>query len=145
MTAPFDASTQGSIIKIIVAKDYTRIQYECGGVSNVLLIMAKGGYGQFLVPADTHCYIEANNSVLVGQFRYSTGVDVGDTVMILVPSLDQYSNDIILSTHNTSITTATTDHYITIIVPVEYYKPNAIYYDDTPVESDGHQFTTIIR
>ena len=136
MIAPFNASTEGSVIKILAAKDNTRIQYECGGVSKVLFIASKGDNNQFIVPLNAHCYIEANNSVLVGQFRYSTGVDVGDTVMILVPSIDQYSNDILFSTHNTTASSSSIiDHYITIIVPVEYYKPNAIYYDDMPIES----------
>ena len=139
MVAPFNESSLGSIVKIVAANNFTRVQCECGGESSVLNITANGGFKQLFVPANVYCYIEADNPVLVGLFRYSTAdIETGDTVMVLVPSIDQYSNNILFSTHNDTTKKNTNDlmiHFISIVVPKEYFKANEMYYDDILIDA----------
>ena len=82
--------------------------------------------------------MEANTSVLVGQFAASqTGDSDGDTTMVLVASLDQYSNQFLFTTLNlTNNHENNVKHYISVSVPVEYYKPNDILYDGDVIDTE---------
>ena len=76
-----------------------------------------------------YCYIEANNSVLVGQFPYSPIDNTdGDTTMIMVASTDQYSNSFTFWTPDTEI-----NNHISIMIPVKHYDLNNVIYDGRPL------------
>ena len=124
----------GQIIKILSSVDNTAISYNCYQFSNYSLLLKAGSIEQLYVPANVYCYIETNNSVLVGQFPYSpAGNTDGDTTMILVASTDQYSNEFTFSTLNTSDTMDISNHRITVTVPIEHFNNDSILYDGNPL------------
>ena len=56
----------GQIIKILSSVDNTAISYNCHQFSSQTVLLKAGSVEQFFVPASVYCYIETNNSVLVG-------------------------------------------------------------------------------
>ncbi len=129
----------GQIIKVLSSVDNTAVTYNCHQFNNSTVLDKAGSVHQFFVPYNVCCYIEANSSVLVGQFSYSpAGNTDGDTTMILVASTDQYySNEITFWTLNSS--SSRNDymhHHISITVPVEHYSINTILYDGEVIDSN---------
>ena len=119
----------GQIIKVLSSVDNTAVTYNCHQFNNSLVLDEAGSVHQFYVPYNVYCYIEGNNSVLVGQFPYSpNGNTDGDTTMILVASTDQYSNSFTFWTPNTGI-----HNHISITIPVEHYDLNNVIYDGQPL------------
>ena len=106
----------GQIVKVLTSVDYTLITYNCHQFSNQTILPNASKVHQFYVPANIYCYIKANNSILVGQFPYSPqGNTDGDTTMILIASVDQYSN---------SFTFWTTGESISIMIPANVFNAN---------------------
>ena len=119
----------GQIIKIISSVDNTAISYNCHQFSNQTVLLKAGSVEQFFVPASVYCYIETNNSVLIGQFPYSpSGNTDGDTTMILVASTDQYSNEFTFMALNNTLNDDI-DYFITVAVPIEHFEETSILYD----------------
>ena len=136
LIVPFAGHDEGQYIKVLTSKDNTQVTYTCVDYNSVHIQHA-GNVHQFFVSSDTYCYLEANKSVLVGQFAASLkGNTDGDITMVLVVSLDQYSNSFFFSTLNSSGLT----HYISISVSSEYFDPDSILYDDISIETE---WTTI--
>ena len=78
--------------------------------------------------------------MLVAQFAASPSENTdGDTTMVLVASLDQYSSSLLFSTLNGN-TKDNLNHYISISVPIKHYQPNSILYDDNMISA---QWTAI--
>ena len=138
LIVPFAGHDKGQYIKVLASLDNTKLIHNCGEFQNETIICASEVH-QFFVPSDTYCYLEANNSVLVGQFAASPNGSIdGDTTMVLVASLDQYTESFFFLTLNES--TDRLCHYISISVPVKYYQPNSILYDDNMIST---QWTAI--
>ena len=137
LIVPFAGHNKGQYIKVLASRDLTQVIHNCKNYT-VLLIQIAGNFHQFFVPFDTYCYLEANTSVLVGQFAASQTGDLdGDTTMVLVASLDQYSNQFLFTTLNlTNNHENNVKHYISVSVPVEYYKPNDILYDGDVIDTE---------
>ena len=137
MIVPLLGHTLGQMIKVLSSADNTEVSYNCYKFSN-RTFLAAGDVHEFFVPFDEYCYIEANSSVLIGQFPYSPkGNSDGDTTMILVASVDQYSNNFTFWTLNKTNGNAKITHYINIIVPTQYYSYGTdIIYDGSTIESE---------
>ena len=137
MIVPLLGHTLGQIIKVLSSADNTEVSYNCYKFSN-RTFLAAGDVHELFVPFDDYCYIEANSSVLVGQLPYSPkGNSDGDTTMILVASVDQYSNNFTFWTLNKTNGNAKITHYINIIVPMQYYSNGTdVIYDDSTIESE---------
>ena len=139
LIVPFAGHDKGQYIKVLASLDNTKLIYNCREFQNEIIICASD-FHQFFVPSDTYCYLESNNSVLVGQFAASPSENTdGDTTMVLVASLDQYSSSLLFSTLNGN-TKNNLNHYISISVPIKYYQPNSILYDDNMISA---QWTAI--
>ena len=132
LIVPFAGHDEGQYIKVLTSKDNTQVTCNCLNYNSVHIQNA-GKVHQFFVPSDTYCYLEANNSVLVGQFAASPSDNTdGDTTMVLVASLDQYSNSFLFSTLNSSSLT----HFISISISREYFDPDSILYDDVSIDTE---------
>ena len=109
LIVPFAGHDEGQYIKALTSIDNTQVTYTCVDYNSV-----------------------ANNSVLAGQFAANPkGNTDGDTTMVLVVSLDQYSNSFFFTTLNSSGLT----HYISISVSSEYFDPDSILYDDISIQN----------
>ena len=144
MIVPLLGHTLGQMIKVLSSADNTEVSYNCYKFSNRTLLGA-GDVHEFFVPFDEYCYIEANSSVLVGQFPYSPkGNSDGDTTMILVASVDQYSNHFTFWTLNKTNGNTKITHYINIIVPMQYYSNGTdVIYDGSTIESEWKPISDI--
>ncbi len=138
MIVPLGGHQMGQIIKVLSSVDNTAVTYNCHQFNNSIVLDKAGSVHQFFVPYNVCCYIEANSSVLVGQFPYSpNGNTDGDTTMILVASTDQYySNEITFWTLNSSSSNNGNHHHISISVPVEHYSINTLLYDGEAIDSN---------
>ena len=138
MIVPLDGYQMGQIIKVLSSVHNTAVTYNCHQFNNSVVLDKAGSVHQFFVPYNVYCYIEANNSVLVGQFPYSPdGNSYGDTTMILVASIDQYySNEITFWTLNSYNNYNDMHHHISITVPVEHYNINTILYNGETIDNN---------
>ncbi len=131
MIVPFSNHPFGQIVKVLSSVNNTKIDYNCNSVKSDTMLSLAGDFHQFTVNSDTYCYIEANNSVLVTQFPFSpSGNTDGDTTMILVASVDQYSREFYFDTTDT-----VHKDYISISIPVNHYDPNGILYDEQVIDN----------
>jgi len=119
-------------IKILAAYDYTAVYMYCNNVRSYYSINA----GKFVAIRKLgYCAVHSNKEVLVAQIshgysttrssRYSsyTVWTKNDPMLTLVPATIHYSNEINLSTVQSSIYRS----YINIVVLAKYYQPNMIY------------------
>ena len=138
MIVPLGGHQMGQIIKVLSSVDNTAVTYNCHQFNNSTVLDKAGSVHQFFVPYNVCCFIEANSSVLVGQFPYSPdGNTDGDTTMILVASTDQYYyNETTFWTLNPSSSNNGIHHHISITVPVEHYNINTILYDGEAVDNN---------
>ena len=121
--APLAHKTSYSI-KILAAQNFTDINIYCNNTQQFYTIN-EGEFVNKTLSMQEYCAINSNKKVLVAQFSHGEGyfTAIGDPMMTLVPSTNQYLNEFDFSTlHNSSF-----NHYINIIVMAEYYQPNMIY------------------
>ena len=130
-TVQFTISTYYTI-KVLAAYDSTSVYMYCNNVRTSYSINA----GKFIaVRKQGYCAVHSNKEVLVAQIShghttsYSNGwssytrYTSNDPMLTLVPATVHYSNEINLSTVQSSSYT----NYISIVVLAEYYQPDMIY------------------
>ena len=119
----------GEIFRIIAAKDSTTVTVNCSTFSQVqgYNLSVAGNWQEFEIRPLSFCNIESSSPILVTQFALGKIFDnVGDPFMMMIPPIEQYSNNYVLNTLSNFST-----NYITIYVATEYYQPNRIFVDDT--------------
>ena len=120
----------GELFRIITAKNFTTIMVNCTPFSQVHVynISVAGNWLEFQIYPFTFCIIESTAPILVTQFAlgYSSDSITGDPFMMMIPPVEQYSNNYVLKALSSFST-----NYITIYVATEYYQPNRIFVDDT--------------
>ena len=136
-------------LRIIASYDGTKIQLTCDGVQRNILI-DDGEYFQQIYSNQEYCAIHSNKRISVIQASYGAGEDdVGNPMRMLVPAVNDYSNEISIST-NGHITDLSYKQYVSnIFVTSEYYQPELIhlnmgginqtleYYDWVPIVVDN--------
>ena len=86
-----------------------------------------GNWQEFQIGPLSFCTIESTGPVLVTQFALGYNRDhMGDAFMMMIPPVEQYSNNYVLNALSRFFT-----NYITIYISTEYYQPNRIFVDDT--------------
>jgi len=135
-TVPFSISTYYSL-KVLAAFNFTTIDMYCNNVLRSYSI--NEGNFVMLDQQQGYCAIHSNKAVLVAQishahsyykssyerYRYKKTLawTQDDPLLVLVPATVHYSNEIKLSTIESSSYT----NYINIVVLAEYYQPAMIY------------------
>ena len=120
---PLDSRTSYTL-KILAAHNFTSINIYCNNTREFYNIN-EGGFVNKTLSMQEYCAITSNKKILVAQFSHGENYfeAIGDPMMILVPSTNQYLNEFDFSTlHNSSF-----NHYINIIVLAQYYQPHMIY------------------
>ena len=109
-------------IRVLAAYNSTEVFMDCNNVKNSYTINAGNS---FTVTHQYCCVIHSNKEILVAQYSPGSSYDgrTGDPMMMLVPAIIHYSNEINLST----ISSGYSD-YINIIVLKEYYQPSMMYW-----------------
>ena len=129
MSASFLGRSYGEIYRILTAHNSTLVTVNCNTFSQpqTYSLMSAGSWTEFSVVDNNLCSIESSGPLLVMGFsRYKKGAD---PFMMMIPSVDQYTNDYIF--HSPS----EFSNYITILVTVRYYQPHQIYVDGVSQEN----------
>ena len=119
----------GELFRFITAKDSTTVTVNCTTFSQVQVynLSVAGNWREFQIRPLSFCTIESSAPILVTQFAFAYDYDlVGDPFMMIIPSVEQYSNNYVLKALSSFST-----NYITIYVATEYYQPNRIFVDNT--------------
>ena len=119
-----------SRIYLISSQRNVSISINCSLSGVVQLLLQKGGYTTYYSEKNDYCWIEADKGILV-YFRVNS-------LLMIVPSIDQYSNNYFLPMIQSSETT-----YMNIFIPKEYFQPNQIFLDGTSLEDHNLQFSSI--
>ena len=110
------------IIRVLAAYNSTEVFMDCNNARNSYTINAGNS---FTVTYQIYCAIHSNKEILVAQYSPGSRYDgrTGDPMMMLVPAVIHYSNEINLSTISSGY-----NDYINIIVLKEYYQPSMMYW-----------------
>ena len=125
-TAPL-ATRRSYTIKVLAAYDYTAVHIYCNNTKTSHSI--DGGMNVTISKtAQEYCVIISNKQVLVAQYGHEYLDDrKGNSMMILVPGVNQYSNKFSTSTIRNHRQHFQYRHFVNIIVLAQYYQPDMIY------------------
>ena len=126
--ASLEGRMSGEIIRIVAAQNSTTFSVNCTTFPQVKVysLLVAGNWTEFRINPNSFCTIESSASILVTQFALGFQADgiIGDLFMMMIPSVEQYSNNYVFS-----ITPFFGTNYITIYVSTRYYQPNKILLD----------------
>ena len=124
----------GEIIRIIAAQNYTTFSVNCTTFPQVKVysLLVAGNWTEFRINPNSFCSIESSAPILVTQFALGFKADeiTGDPFMMMIPSVEQYSNNYVFN-----IPSRFTTNYITIYVSTRYYQPNKILLDSASLST----------
>ena len=106
----------GQYYKILAAENQTTFNFTCGnGIVSTVYLSTAGGTITKYSTTNTYCSIVSDKPILVNQLGASYDVDnIGDPVISMVPSIDQYSEKITFISPPISGSYPVTSHYINI-------------------------------
>ena len=121
--------SSGELFRVITAKNSTTVRVNCTTFSQVQVynLFMAGNWQEFQIRPLSFCTIESTAPLLVTQFALGGGLDnKGDPFMMMIPPVEQYSNNYVLN-----VLSSFSTNCITIYVATKYYQPNRIFVDDT--------------
>ena len=127
--ASLQGRTSGELFRVVAAQDSTVVRVKCNTLrqTSVYNLASAGNWQEFRISSNSFCSIEANSPILVMQFGLGNSIDsVGDPLMMMIPPVEQYSNNYVLNVLSSFAT-----NYITIYVAAKYYQSQDIVIDNT--------------
>ena len=109
-------------LKIIAAHNSTSLTITCNGNQSVLNI----NEGKFFQQNVNNQYCAIHSTKKVSVALISHGSAIGDPMMILIPAVNDYSNNIVSST-NSHLAFPGYRHFVNIVVMAEYFQTDLIY------------------
>ena len=119
----------GELFRIIAAENSTTVRVNCTTFSQVQVynLSVAGNWQEFRIHPLSFCSIKSSAPILVTQFALGYDLDqVGDPFMMIIPPVEQYSNNYVFKAPSNFST-----NYVTIYVATKYYQPNRIFVDDS--------------
>ena len=115
----------GDIIRIVAAQNSTTISVNCTTFPQVKVnsLLVAGNWTEFKINPNSFCNIESSAPILVTQFALGFKADdiTGDPFMMMIPPVEQYSNNYVFNAPS-----GFTTNCITIYVSTRYHQPNKI-------------------
>ena len=126
LSASFAGRNSDEIYRVLASQPSTTVTFTCSTPSQPsnFTLPSAGSWEEFTTSDDSFCSIVSNNPVLVVQFA-----GFGYPFMIVVPAIDQYSNDYVVPLFHQFPA-----NFLTIFVSPEHYQPEDIYVDDVSLE-----------
>ena len=144
LTSPFSGRVSGDIYRILTSAPSTVVSIFCSDPTNVVTfnssftLISAGGWREVAIPANSFCAIETNNPLLVVQFGLAhTNNQIGDPFMIMITSVEQYTNK-----YTFNVLSEFSENYVTILVTPDFFQPENIFVDGNNLE---HANWTTIR
>ena len=132
LSASYFTRSSGELYRILTASNSTTVTVNCNTFSQpqTFSLTSAGSWTEFMTNDSSYCSIESNNPLLVMEYSLGGSVDgVGDPFMMMIPSVDQYTNDYVF--HSPS----EFSNHITILVTPQYYQPEQILVDGVSQEN----------
>ena len=91
LVASLEGRSSGERIRVFSARAVS-VAVTCNTVISVSEFQETGG--EFEIPINSFCSIESTSPVLVVQYAYGSQIDgVGDPFMMIIPPIEQYTNN----------------------------------------------------
>ena len=136
LSASFASRDSGEIYRVLASQPSTTVTFTCSTPSQPtnFTLPSNGSWEEITTLDDSFCSIISNKPVLVVQFALggSHKHRYGDPFMIMVPAIDQYSNNYVIPLFRQF-----PRNFVTIFVSPEYYQPEDIYVDDVSLENSN--------
>lgn len=138
LMAPVVGRTSGEVYKVVPAHLHqTDVHLTCTESKQMLeTLSGLGAYVEFTTTSSDYCYLESSLPVLLVQLALTQQrkEQLGDTSMIFIPSMDQYSNQFFFRTptgypsDNDDLT-----HFLSVVVPSGSLPLSQIVYNGQPI------------
>lgn len=133
--ASLQGRNSGELIRVLAARDSTRVTVNCTTFDQIQShnLSEAGAWVEFTIRPFSFCNIECSSPVLIMQFAQGFEIDgVGDPFMMMIPPVEQYSNNYVLD-----VLPQFSTNFITIYVATEHYQPDRIFVDDISLENSS--------
>ena len=120
----------GQYYKVVSSQSATIVVRRCNSVTSTQTLTSAGSSFTFFTSSTTYCSLVANKPVLVSNLGISSNDNIGDPIISILPSLDQYANRYSFFSLNT---TDFNVHQISVSVLAQYYQPSSIRLDGQPI------------
>ena len=132
LLVPFGGRNVGQYYKMISSQDGTTVVRTCNSVTTTQTLSSAGNAYTFFTNSSTYCFVVSTKPVIVSQLGIGKGLDgVGDPIISIVPSMDQYIDR---CTFSSFLSSQFNIHQISVSVLPEYYQPSKIRLDGQPIK-----------
>lgn len=133
---PFLDRPAGQQFKIISAQEDTKVECTCSGaVLQPVNLTTPGKVYEFHTSSFSSCYLKSNRPLLVVQLGMGNDTDgMGDPAMMVLPSIDKYTNKVSFVPLGNSFSFS--HNFINILTTSEHFEYTNILLDGQPVQAD---------
>ena len=127
LLVPFGGRNVGQYYKVVSSQSATTVVRRCNSVTSTQTLTSAGSSFTFFTSSTTYCSVVANNPVIVSQLGIGGSNDnIGDPIISILPSLDQFTNRYSFFTLNASDFNI---NQISVSVLGQYHQPSSIRLD----------------
>ena len=137
MAASLLGRRSGELFRIIAAQPPTNVTVNCTTFLEPVTysLTAALNWQEFEITPSSFCSITSTGPILVAQFSLGSQRDrlpnsVGDPFMMMLPPVEQFSNNYVFNVLPTFVV-----NYITVYVAPEYFQPDRIFVDNNSLNS----------
>ena len=130
LVASLEGRSSGERIRVLSARAAS-VAVNCNTNVSVseFQLQSGGSYREFEILINSFCSIESTSPVLVAQYAYgSTSDGVGDPFMMIIPPIEQFTNNYLVE----SLTNFISNH-VTVYVSSEFFQTAQIFLDNSIV------------
>ena len=127
----------GELFRIVAAQTPTNLTVNCTTFLQPVTysLTAALNWQEFEITPSSFCSITSTAPILVAQFslgsvRDMIGNNIGDPSIMMLPPVEQFSNNYVFNVLPTFVL-----NYITVYVAPEYFQPDRIFVDSTSLEA----------
>ncbi len=142
LTAPFPLRQAMNIFKVVASENFTQVPIECTNANGTsmfveTLLMDAGQVSEFITPPNVYCVVAASSPILLVHLTpgNSFAEEAGGAMMVTVPPINHYTNNITLPTITPSNEFFPYTAVVNVFVTPEFYDPELITVDGVPIDS----------
>ena len=133
--ASLQGRSSGELFRVVASQDMTVVRIKCSALSQDLVysLSSAGSWTEFQIAVNNFCSIESSAPILLVQFGLGNSLDgVGDPFMMMIPPVEQYSNNYVMN-----VLSAFSTNYITIYVATQHYQSHRIFVDNNSLRNSA--------
>ena len=133
---PVFGRTSGQFYKVVAAHSETTMNLTCTDTMQQNATLSDvGSFVELSTSSSDYCHLESSSPVLVVQLAFGYETDgTGDPFMILVPSIDQYSNNLLFKTPTGyDPDPDIVNHFLSVVATAADFSISQIVYDSQPI------------